>query len=151
MLRLWQIVVAGSIAVLALSACEPKVAERGKVDIAAALEQIHPQETTQTDVIGLLGTPSAVGQFGDKAWYYMSQRKEGVAFMAPEVVDSEVLRITFDADQKVATIKSYNQADMHNVDFTDRKTPTAGQEYGFFEQLIGNIGKFNKQRDTMGP
>lgn len=148
MIRFLQIVLFGSMALLLLSACEPKVAERGKRDLAETAERITPQSTTRQEVFEMLGTPSAVGQFGDKAWYYVAQRKEGVAFFAPEVVQSDVLRVTFTGDV-VASVQTYDQNDMKEVNFSSRKTPTEGQEYGFIEQLIGNIGKFNKQRDSV--
>lgn len=148
MTKMWQIAVVGSMLLLALTACEPKVSERGKQALAEAAEQITPNVTTRAEIASLLGTPSAVGQFGDKAWYYIAQRKEGVAFFAPEVVDSNVLRLTFDGNV-VETVKQYNQGDMKEVRFVDRETPTEGQEYGFIEQLIGNIGKFNKQQDSV--
>lgn len=149
MARFWQIVAVTSMALLFLAACAPKVAQRGKLDLAEIAKDISPDSTTRQEVIELLGTPSAAGQFGDKAWYYISQRKEGVAFFAPEVVDSQILRITFDGDV-VASIRSYNQSDARDVKFSSRKTPTEGHEFGFFEQLIGNIGKFNKQQDSLG-
>ncbi len=144
MARLWQIVWMGSMALLVLSACEPKVAERGKKQLVEAAEQITPNETTRAEVVEMLGTPSAVGQFGSKAWYYVAQRKEGVGFFAPEVVDSHVLRLTFSGDT-VNDLRYYDQSDTRQVSFSGRETPTEGQEYGFIEQLIGNIGKFNKQ------
>ena len=149
MVRFCQIVAAGSMALILLAGCDPKIAQRGKLDLAEIAQDISPQSTTREEVIELLGTPSAAGQFGDKAWYYVSQRKEGVAFFAPEIVDSQILRLTFEGDL-VATVRSYNQSDARDVNFSSRTTPTEGQEYGFIEQLIGNIGKFNKNRDTMG-
>ncbi len=138
----------GLIVILLLAACDPKVAERGKQELAEAASQISVGETTKQEVVSLLGTPSAVGQFGDKSWYYVSQRKEGVAFFAPEVVDSQVLRIQFKGDL-VAGKQQYDSNDTRDVSFSDRQTPTEGQSYGFFEQLIGNIGKFNKQQDSV--
>lgn len=147
----WQMLRIGSIALAmlaVLAGCTPKVAERGKFDMEKAAEQIVPNVTTQTEVMELLGSPSSKGQFGEKAWYYVAQRKEGVAFFAPEVVDSHVLRLTFDAGV-VSSVKQYNQQDLRDLAFEDRSTPTAGHEYGFVEQLIGNIGKFNRQTDAM--
>jgi len=148
MKTVWHIGVVASIMILGLTACEPKVAERGKRELAEAAEQIQPNMTTRSEVAALLGTPSAVGQFGDKAWYYVAQRKEGIAFFAPEVVDSHVLRLTF-MGNVVDSVKQYEHGDMRDVSFNSRQTPTEGQEYGFIEQLIGNIGKFNKQRDSV--
>ena len=34
------------------------------------------------------------------------------------------------------------------VDFVDRRTPTAGREFTAFEQFVGNLGKFNSNIDT---
>ena len=148
MIRLWQKLGVASMALLLLAACDPKVAERGKQELAEAAEEITVGETTREEVVELLGTPSAVGQFGDKAWYFVAQRKEGVAFFAPEVVDSRVLRVSFKGDL-VADKRQYDSNDARQVSFSDRETPTEGQEYGFIEQLIGNIGKFNKQQDSV--
>lgn len=147
--RFWQMTLAGSIVLLGLSACDPKIDERGKYDLAEAASSIKAGETTRQEIIELLGTPSAAGQFADKAWYYISQRKESHAFFEPDVVDSEVLRVAFNGDV-VSEVKHYNQQDMRNIAYSDNATPTEGQKYGFFEQLIGNIGKFNKTKDSVG-
>jgi outer membrane protein assembly factor BamE (lipoprotein component of BamABCDE complex) len=150
MKTLWQKILSASIAALLLIACDPKVAERGKLELVEMASEIIPGSSNRSDVLSRLGTPSATGQFGDRAWYYVSQRKEGIAFFAPEVVDSQALRITFEGDI-VSELKLYNQDDVRDVSFNDRETPTAGHEFGFVEQLIGNIGKFNQNQDSVGP
>jgi len=144
-----QILLVGSIAML-LAGCEPKVAERGKLELAETAAKITPNVTTKAEIMQMLGTPSSTSQFGESAWYYVSTRKEGFAFFAPDVVQQHVVRLTFN-ENTVASVESYTGDDAEPIDFIARETPTEGQSYGFFEQLLGNIGKFNKQRDSAAP
>lgn len=148
---MWQIAMRASICVAALwlaVACDPKVAERGRQDLLVKAGNVIPHQMNKRDVSRMLGTPSSRSHFGDDSWYYISGRKETVAFFEPEVTDQAVLRITFDGDV-VETVEYYDKAQAVDVAISDRETPTSGQEYGFFEQLIGNIGRFNNRRDPL--
>lgn len=147
MQRMWQILVIASI--MMLGACEPKVAERGKLDLQENAAVITPYETTKAELQTLLGSPSAKSQFGAEQWYYIAARKEGVAFFAPDIVEQQVLKLSFEGDV-VSDVKLYDKSAAKEIEFVDRETPTEGQEYTFIEQLIGNIGRFNKQSDSLG-
>jgi outer membrane protein assembly factor BamE (lipoprotein component of BamABCDE complex) len=110
---------------------------------------IIPAQTTESEVLRMLGTPTATSQFGEKTWYYMGGHKETVAFLAPEVTKQEVLRITF-AENKVSGLEFYDEKQMREFAISDHKTPTAGEKLSFVEQLVGNVGRFNKKQDAMG-
>ncbi len=130
--------------VLALSACiPPKVNTRGHVDTMGHMQQIEPGMTTRQEVQTLLGSPSITNQFGNEIWYYVHKRKEAVAFLEPEIVQQNVTRIAFDGQGVVASIESYDEEDTQSVAIADEITPTEGQELGFFEQILGNVGRFN--------
>lgn len=128
-----------------LMACDPKVAERGRQDLLLKAGDVIPGQMSKQDVLRRMGTPSASSQFGQESWYYIATRKETMAFFAPEVVEQEVLRITF-KDDVVDTVEYYDKDQAQDIEISERVTPTSGQEYGLMEQLIGNIGKFNKQK-----
>jgi outer membrane protein assembly factor BamE (lipoprotein component of BamABCDE complex) len=147
---LWQILKIGSIALagLWLLGCDPKVAERGRQDLLEMAGNIIPGQTHRNDVMRMLGTPSSVSQFGEPTWYYVSLKNETVAFLEPDVVDQNVLRVIFDGDT-VKDVEFYDKTLAKDVAISSRETPTSGQEYGFFEQLVGNIGRFNKKRDPL--
>lgn len=130
-----------------MAGCSPKVDNRGYVKDATIKEQIQAGRETKEEVRQLLGSPSATSNYGQEAWYYVSTRKETVAFLAPEIVEQDVVRITFDANGVVSNIESYSKADGQDVDVSKRETPTEGHELGFIEQLLGNIGRFNKSED----
>lgn len=152
----WQIATQRSISValsltllFALTACEPKVTERGRQELLMKAGNIIEGQMSMRDVQHMLGTPSTRSQFGQESWYYVSGRKETVAFFEPELVDQQVLRIAYDERGIVNKVEFYDQNQAQDIAISDRVTPTSGQEYGIVEQLLGNIGRFNKKRDPL--
>ena len=93
-------------------------------------------------------TPSSVSSFGDETWYYISARKEATAFLKPEIVEQNVVRLTFDANGTVSNVETFDKANAAEFDVAKRTTPTEGHQLGFFEQLMGNVGRFNKSGDN---
>lgn len=130
-------------AALALSACSATVAQRGNVPDPEKLEQVKLGDT-KDNVVQLIGSPSTIGTFTDKRWYYISRKTEKVAFFNPTTVDQQVVEILFDEQDKVLEVKKLNLDDAQDVAVVDRKTPTAGKSITVFDQLLGNLGKFNK-------
>lgn len=130
-----------------LAACSPIVDQRGHVQQSENESQIKADQTTKEDTLRLLGSPSSTSNFGDESWYYISARKETKAFLRPAVVDQNVLRITFGSDGVVKKIEKFNKADGKKIDFVKRTTPTEGHSLGVAEQLLGNLGRFNKSPD----
>jgi outer membrane protein assembly factor BamE (lipoprotein component of BamABCDE complex) len=135
---------------LALTACSATVDQRGNLPDPAKLAEIHPGKTTKDMVTQLLGTPSSVGTFNDKTWYYISRRTAQTAFFDPVVEDQEVVVVAFDDSGVVREVEKRGLADGRHVDPSTRVTPAAGHELGILEQLIGNLGRFNTDK-TSGP
>ena len=97
-----------------------------------------------------LGSPSSVSSFGDEAWYYITARKETVAFFKPKVVQEDVVRISFNAGGVVSNIQTYDKSNGEDITLVKRETPTEGHTMGFFEQILGNLGRFNKPASGPG-
>ncbi len=138
---------------LALAACSPKVDSRGYVKTVEWKDAITVGQTTREDVMEKFGSPSAKSSFGDETWYYVSSRKEAVAFLKPEVVEQEAVDISFDASGVVSAVNIHNQDDAKDVKLVKRETPTEGHSLNFIEQALGNLGRFNKPGggDTVAP
>jgi outer membrane protein assembly factor BamE (lipoprotein component of BamABCDE complex) len=134
---------------MTLASCEPKIAEHGSGDLVVKAGNIIPNQSTEKDVVQWLGTPASTSHFGEKTWFYFSSRNESKAFFAPDVIEQNVLQITFDDKGVVQTMLHYDKNQAKDVAFSTKQTPTAGQKYGFFEQLIGNVGRFNQKQDAM--
>jgi outer membrane protein assembly factor BamE (lipoprotein component of BamABCDE complex) len=53
----------------------------------------------------------------------------------------------FALDGRIDNIATYTEADGKPVELVSRVTPTAGNELNFFQQIFGNIGRFNTSND----
>jgi outer membrane protein assembly factor BamE (lipoprotein component of BamABCDE complex) len=129
---------------LLAAACALKVDNRGYVPGETVMDRITVGRTTQEEILNALGSPSTRSSFGADAWYYVSSRKEATAFLKPEITEQKVTRIEFDAAGAVSGIESYDVEDGEDIALVKRETPTEGHSLGFFEQILGNVGRFNR-------
>ena len=130
-------------ALVALGACAASVAQRGNVPDPDKLAEVKTG-ATKDDVVKLIGSPSTVGTFSDKRWYYISRKTEKFAFFNPSTVDQQVVEVLFDDKDKVAEVKKLNLDDANDVNLVERTTPTAGKKVTALDQILGNLGRFNK-------
>jgi len=129
-------------AALLLSACSPFIEVHGFVPAEEQITRLKPGVHRQKDVADLLGSPSNVGTFREDAWYYVTRRTERVAFFESKTIDQRVVVVKFDKAGFLKGITHYALADGREIEPIDRVTRTRGQELGFFEQIIGNVGRF---------
>ena len=125
-----------------LAACEAQLDTRGNLPDPEVVLQVQPGIDNRDRVAELLGSPSTVGTFDDKTWYYISKKTSRVAFFDPEVLDQEVLIIKFDDAGTVSDMKLLGLEDAHQVVPNPNETPTSGRELTILQQLMGNIGRF---------
>ncbi len=126
---------------VAVTACTPKTALRGNLPRDYQIEQLEVGKQRKSQVESILGSPSVIGTFDDNIWYYMSRRTERWAFLEEEVVEQKVLALYFNDNGFLEHVETYTQDDARDIATSDRTTPTAGKELGFFEQIFGNLGK----------
>lgn len=60
--------------------------------------------------------------------------------MKPEVVDRQVVVVSFDSRDRVSNVQVLGLEDGQVVVISQRETETITGDYGFFQQLFGNIG-----------
>jgi outer membrane protein assembly factor BamE (lipoprotein component of BamABCDE complex) len=131
----------------ALAACSVPVDQRGNLPDEANLSQIKPGETDKATVTRLLGTPSTVAAFDANTWYYVSQKTKTVAFFRTDVLDQQVVAITFNQDGVVKAVDTHGLQDAQAVTPNPNATPSKGREFSTIEMFLGNFGKFvNKSR-----
>jgi outer membrane protein assembly factor BamE (lipoprotein component of BamABCDE complex) len=82
-----------------------------------------------------------IGTFDPNAWYYLSSYDAARAFFRPKVRTRSVVAFYFDEKGVVSKTDKLSLADGMDVKLVSRTTPTRGKEYGFWEQLIGNVGQ----------
>ncbi|HYZ25824.1 MAG TPA: outer membrane protein assembly factor BamE [Geminicoccaceae bacterium] len=138
----------GLVSGLALIACTPQISNHGYRLDEAAFAQVEPGRTTREQVLQLLGSPSSLTTFDGSVWYYVSQRTERMSFYQEEVVNQDVVSITFDDLGTVTQVDRHGLDQANEVSLVDRETPTSGSELSVLEQFIGNIGRFNPPADA---
>jgi outer membrane protein assembly factor BamE (lipoprotein component of BamABCDE complex) len=136
--------VAVVIAAAGLAGCAANVDQRGNLPEPDKLAQIRPGSTTRDEVAKILGTPSSIGVFNEKNWYYISRRTSQVAFLDPDVLDQQVFIVNFDDKGVVRGIDHKELKDGREIEPAPGATPAPGRELTFVEQVLGNIGRFNK-------
>jgi outer membrane protein assembly factor BamE (lipoprotein component of BamABCDE complex) len=135
----------------ALAACSPTIQQEGNVPDPDQVVQINPGVDDKNRVTQLLGSPSSISAFQDRTWYYISRRTETTAFLDPEVVEQEVLAVTFDSQNIVQDMKVYGLENGRTVAMVDRITPTYGNDLTLVQQVLGNLGRFNNPNKKSTP
>jgi outer membrane protein assembly factor BamE (lipoprotein component of BamABCDE complex) len=134
----------------ALGACQATIDQRGNLPPAKAIGEIQPGTTDRATVTRLIGSPSSVASFDPNVWYYISAKSKELAFFRPEIIDQQVLVITFDKDGVVTDVQKVGMNDGQTIQPVARTTPAPGKELSFIEQLLGNFGRFNPSNTSAG-
>jgi outer membrane protein assembly factor BamE (lipoprotein component of BamABCDE complex) len=101
---------------------------------------IQPGVDNRDSVSGTLGRPTFVGQFDQADWYYVSRDTRQLAFNAPHATAQTVLRVHFDGAGNVQAVQRTGVELAVNIDPSNDKTPTLGNQRSLFQELFGNIG-----------
>jgi len=134
----------------AAAGCSPTVTNHGYRLDPETMAQIRPGVTTRDEVARLLGSPSSVATFGDKSWYYVTQRTEQMTFYQSKVAAQNVVRIDFDQGGVVTDVDQRGLQEARNIAPAKQVTPSTGNELTLLQQFIGNIGRFNGSSPEAG-
>tara|TARA_B100000579_G_C22789290_1_gene833584 strand:- start:916 stop:1398 length:483 start_codon:yes stop_codon:yes gene_type:complete len=137
--------------ILLFTACSKDINVRGNLPDDGALSQLKPGNQTRQDVEEILGTPSHKAIFDNEKWFYISSQTTQFAFYAIEELNRNITVVEFDQRGILKNISNLNIKDGKNIDVSDRVTPTMGRDYSLIEQLIGNLGRFDRGKPEAGP
>ena len=140
-----------ALAVVSVAGCSGTVDQRGNLPETDKLAEIHPGTTTRDQVVKILGTPSSTGVFDEQSWFYISRKTKQLAFFNPDVLDQQVYVIRFDGNGVVASIDRKDLQDGRDIQPVPGATPAPGRELTLLEQVLGNMGRFNKSSGTGEP
>jgi outer membrane protein assembly factor BamE (lipoprotein component of BamABCDE complex) len=127
---------------LSVSACTTDQQVRGYISDFNELNGMTVGLDNINTVQNSLGRPSLTGTFNDKVWYYISTATINRSIYVEEPIAHSIYAFTFDDGGIVSEISKYNLGDIKKINPVSDKTPTRGKEFGFFEQIFGNIGRF---------
>lgn len=129
---------------LMLSACNKDVALHGFNFEHVDFGEIKVNETSRNAVLATLGSPTSQSDFNGKTDYYIESKVEKVAFLDPKVLEQRVLAISYNQSGIVSGITEYTLDDANKVIFSDSHTELKGNGITPVQQIMTNLGKYNK-------
>lgn len=126
-----------------LAACSATFTNHGFVPQDGELEEVLIGVDTRGTVEETIGRPSAAGVLRDEAWIYSAYRVRNYTYQAPEVVEREVVAISFDGDGVVSNVERFGLDDGQLLELSRRVTDSSVRDLGFFRQLMRNLGRLD--------
>ena len=138
------------IALLSLStlatACTPVTAQRGNMLEDVQLQEVTVGQSSISDVLRTLGSPTTQSTFNPNIWYYIGQTTEKHGILDDEVVDERIIEVTFNQEGIVQSMTDID-SNREDIPYAKAKTPTHGNDLTFTQQLLGNMGRFNTPQE----
>lgn len=114
------------------------------------MAEITTGESSKTDVLRTLGSPTTQAPFDENIWYYIGQKTEKSGIFDPKVIEEKIVVVAFNEEDIVAQIEQVD-ADRVDIPIVRRKTPTGGHEVTIMQQLLGNVGRFKPPSQDGAP
>lgn len=131
-------------AVLAVGvACSPIYQDHGYVPLERELQTVQVGADTRETVKEKLGDPSTGGVVSDGDYYWVRSRLRTIGPAKPEVIEREVVSVSFDGAGRVANVERFGLEQGRVVPISRRVTSSSTADKGFLRQLLGNLGRFN--------
>lgn len=129
--------------ILALTGCSPQFRNHGYMPIEEDLAMITVGVDTRASVEESVGAPAMSGMSTQSASYYVQSRVRQFAWQQPQVVEREVLAISYDSAGVVSNIERFGLEDGQVVPLSRRITGTSGVSESIIRRLIGSLGGFS--------
>lgn len=140
------LLVAGLVA--GLAGCSATYSNHGYVPPPEALSQIAIGASRE-EVAELAGAPGAAGVVRDEAWFYTQYRVRNYTYNAPQVIQRDIVAISFTEAGRVSNIERFGLEDGQIVELSRRVTESSVRDIGFLRQILSNFGRIRLQ-DTAG-
>lgn len=133
----------GALCLVVLTGCSATYQNHGYVPMDEDLAQLVVGVDTRSTVDDVIGAPSTSGLLGEGDYYYVRSRIKHFGMMRPEVIERQVLAISFDNSDVIANIERFGLKDGRIVPLSRRVTDSSVSGKGFLRQMMGNLGNLN--------
>jgi len=124
-------------------ACSPIYEDHGYVPLPADLQTVQVGVDTRDTVKEKVGDPSTSGVVNEGDYYWVRSRLRTIGPAKPQVVEREIVAISFDGGGRVANVERYGLKDGRAVQLSRRVTSSSTDNKSFLRQLLGNLGRFD--------
>lgn len=136
----WVLRAVGVLALVTAIGCTAQYRNHGYVPSEATLQDLKVGVDTRATVDDVIGAPSAAGVLTDGDYYYVRSRVREYGALRPQVVDRQVLAISFNQNDTIRNIERFGLEKGQVVPLTRRVTDSSVVGNGFLRQVFGNIG-----------
>ncbi|MDK3073098.1 outer membrane protein assembly factor BamE [Sedimentitalea sp. JM2-8] len=130
-------------ALAAVAACSSIYRNHGYVPTDEELSEVTVGVDTRDSVAETIGVPTASGVLNDGGYYYVTSRFRHYGARQPEVVERQLVAISFTQSGVVENIERYSLQDGRVISLNRRVTDSNVNNKTFLRQLLGNLGNFN--------
>ena len=127
-------------ALFVLGACSATYQNHGYVPTETELSEVLVGVDTRETVAQSIGRPTSFGVLKGSAWYYAQSRWRHFAYKAPQVIDRQVVAISYTDDGVVKNIERFGLEDGRVIALSRRVTDSNIKGISFLRQLMGNLG-----------
>lgn len=131
------------LACAALMACSATFNNHGYVPPEDDLAAILPGIDTRLSVEETIGRPSASGVMRDEAWFYTAYRVRNFAYRAPEIIERDIVAVSFAEDGTVTNVERFGLEDGQVVQLSRRVTRSSVRDVSVLRQILANFGRIN--------
>lgn len=140
-MRSWTLAMAVGLG-LTLGACSAQFRNHGYIPPEEDLQELVVGIDTRATVEDLVGTPASGGLLEGGDFYYVASTVRTFGPRRPEVVDRQVLAMTFDETGVLQNIERFGLEDGQVVVLQRRVTDSGVTNTPFLRQLLGALGNF---------
>ena len=130
---------------LALPSCGSDIIPHGNSLDATLLDRLEVGSTRRVEVEALFGKPSVSGAFDSGTIYYVAQVMRQAPAGRKTTISRDVIAFHFDADDVLTGFDRLDEEDGKSVTHLEAATPTPGQKFGVFDQILRNLRRINAQ------
>ena len=129
--------------VIAVSGCAATYQNHGYVPTDEELIELVVGVDSRATVDDVIGPPSSSGLLAGGDYYYVRSRVRHYGMFKPEVIDRQILAISFDEAGTIANIERFGLEQGRVVALSRRVTNSSVVGNGFWRQILGNFGNLN--------
>lgn len=130
------------VACLGLAACSATYTNHGYVPPDDLLAQISLGDSRDA-VSEVAGAPGSGGVIRNEAWFYTQYRVRNFTYNAPQVIERDIVAISFSDAGRVTNIERFGLDDGQIIQLSRRVTESSVRDIGFLQQILANFGRIN--------
>lgn len=124
-----------------MAACSAQFRNHGYIPPEDELQELAVGIDTRASVEDLVGTPTSGGVLQEGNFYYVAHTVRTFGPRKPEVVDRQVLAMSFDGEGVLENIERFGLEEGQVVVLERRVTDSGVTDTPFVRQLLGSFGR----------